>query len=104
MNRRAAALIFLAAIQKKEGSTSSTMGDEEEGLCIDQTFCKAVARMVESGMGRDIVVQGNREGAGWERGSASMGKKVPDAGCMGRKRACAVDRHSCADQVDAGCG
>jgi hypothetical protein len=55
-------------------------------------------------MGRDIVVQGNREGAGWERGSASMGKKVPDAGCVGRKRACVVDQHSCADQVDAGYG
>jgi hypothetical protein len=42
-------------------------------------------------MGRGSVIQGNREGAGWERGSASMGKKVPDAGCVGRKRACVVE-------------
>jgi hypothetical protein len=44
-----------------------------------------------SGMEKDSVVQGNREGAGWERGSASMGKNVPDAGCVGRKRACAME-------------
>jgi hypothetical protein len=59
MNWRAAAPIFLAGIQKMEGSTSSTMGEEEEGLCIDRTFYQA----------------GSARGgaAAWERTASSRG-------------------------------
>jgi hypothetical protein len=77
MNRRAAAPIFLAGIQKKEASTSSTMGDEEEGLCIDRTFCKAVARVVEQRHGKGHRRPGEQGGRWLGEGLGLHGEEGP---------------------------
>jgi hypothetical protein len=79
MNWRAAAPIFLASIQKGRARRAAPMGEEEEGLCIDRSFCRAGSAWGGAAAGEENLLR--TEVAEQERG-AGLGKE-PQQGKAG---------------------
>jgi hypothetical protein len=78
-NVGAATPVLLAGIQKRRARLAAPMGEEEEGLCIDRSFCRVGSARGGAAVGEENLL--HREVAEQERG-AGLGKE-PQQGKAG---------------------